>query len=136
MLRDLGLKRDFPDFEQEYNPLDPHVFPGSVRPNFTPQAVLGHPVDEIVCCYDQLGVPGEERLILCASLQDMQEIYEHYAAGNALALKWYVRPQRIVSVELSPWKQPETDKRGRLAKALFIAAAMMVLLLVILWKFG
>lgn len=136
MFQDLGLKEEVPDFDQLYEPLDPYVFPGSVRPNFTPQAVLGHPVDEIVCCCDQRLIPGKERLVRCKDLHDMQEIYDWYAAGNALALTWYVSRQRIVSVELQPYKQPETAKRGQLVKALLIAAVVVALLFVMFWKFG
>ena len=40
----------------------------------------------VVCGYDQgLG----ERLIVCESLQDMQVLYDKYAAGYALTIHWY-----------------------------------------------
>lgn len=43
--------------------------------------------DEVVICgYDQgLG----ERLIVCESVQDMQSLYDGYAAGGALQIHWY-----------------------------------------------
>lgn len=40
----------------------------------------------VVCGYDQgLG----ERIIICESLEDMQQLYATYARGSALSIKWY-----------------------------------------------
>lgn len=42
--------------------------------------------DSLVCGYDQgLG----ERLIVCESLEDMQQLYNAYASGGALRIRWY-----------------------------------------------
>lgn len=40
----------------------------------------------IICEYDQgLG----ERLIVCESLGDMQELYDNYFRGGAISIRWY-----------------------------------------------
>lgn len=53
------------------------------RPNRMPYVASG---EQVVCGYDQgLG----ERLFVCENLQDMQELYDSYAKGYALTIKWY-----------------------------------------------
>ncbi len=55
----------------------------SGRPTAFPRLQEG---DSLICGYDQgLG----ERLIVCESLEEMQQLYEAYAAGWALHIKWY-----------------------------------------------
>lgn len=40
----------------------------------------------LICGYDQgLG----ERMFVCESLEDMQTLYDAYAAGGALSINWY-----------------------------------------------
>ena len=40
----------------------------------------------VICGYDQgLG----ERLFVCESLEDMQQLYNSYTRGGALNIKWY-----------------------------------------------
>lgn len=42
--------------------------------------------EKVICGYDQgLG----ERMIVCASLEDMQELCDAYAKGGALDIRWY-----------------------------------------------
>lgn len=43
--------------------------------------------EKVMAGYDQgLG----ERMIVCESLEDMQELYDAYAKGYALHLNWYI----------------------------------------------
>lgn len=57
---------------------------GSGRPTAFPRLREG---DSLICGYDQgLG----ERLIICKSLEDMQTLYDAYAVGGALHIKWYI----------------------------------------------
>lgn len=45
--------------------------------------------DPIICGYDQgLG----ERMIVCETLDDMQQLYDAYARGGAVRIQWYVGP--------------------------------------------
>lgn len=42
--------------------------------------------DRVICGYDQgLG----ERMFVCESLEDMQQLHDAYARGGAVAIKWY-----------------------------------------------
>ena len=55
----------------------------SGRPTRMPSVPSGH---SVVCGYDQgLG----ERIIVCESLEDMQQLYDAYAQGGALRICWY-----------------------------------------------
>ncbi len=55
----------------------------SGRPTKMPSVPTDHAV---ICGYDQgLG----ERIIICATLEDMQELYDAYARGSALSIHWY-----------------------------------------------
>ncbi len=58
------------------------------------QKVYGRPTQlpyvpegsKVICGYDQgLG----ERLFVCESVEDMQQLYDSYARGGALTIKWY-----------------------------------------------
>jgi hypothetical protein len=45
--------------------------------------------DKVICGYNQgLG----ERMIVCESLEDMQELFDKYAQGYALQISWYIGP--------------------------------------------
>ena len=56
------------------------------RPTSMPIVPSGH---EVVCGYDQgLG----ERMIVCETLEEMQELYDAYARGGALRIYWYSAP--------------------------------------------
>jgi hypothetical protein len=56
---------------------------GSGRPTDFPQLREG---DSLICGYDQgLG----EHLFVCESLEDMQHLYDAYARGGALHIRWY-----------------------------------------------
>lgn len=53
------------------------------RPTTMPRVPTGH---NVICGYDQgLG----ERMIVCESLEDMQQLYDAYARGGALQINWY-----------------------------------------------
>jgi hypothetical protein len=53
------------------------------RPSQMPSLPQGH---DVICGYDQgLG----ERMIVCESLEDMQQLYDSYARGYALRIYWY-----------------------------------------------
>lgn len=66
------------------------------RPNSFPVLKDGK---SLVCGYDQgLG----ERLIVCDSLEDMQELYDAYAAGGALRIKWYTGDDVGYVMSLNP----------------------------------
>ena len=55
----------------------------SGRPSRMPSLPQGH---DVICGYDQgLG----ERMIVCESLEDMQQLYDSYARGGALRICWY-----------------------------------------------
>lgn len=55
----------------------------SGRPKQVP-ILTGH--YQVICGYDQgLG----ERLFVCESLEDMQELYDACARGGALQINWY-----------------------------------------------
>jgi len=63
--------------------LRPITLSGFGRPTSFPSVPTGH---SLICGYDQgLG----ERLIVCESLEDMQTLYDGYAQGGALTIKWY-----------------------------------------------
>jgi hypothetical protein len=47
------------------------------------------PDEKVIAGYNQ-GVG--ERMIVCESLADMQEIYANYAQGGAIELNWYIGP--------------------------------------------
>ena len=53
------------------------------RPTFI-QPLIGD--EEIICGYDQgLG----ERMFVCDTLKDMQELFDAYAIGGAINIRWY-----------------------------------------------
>lgn len=53
------------------------------RPSRLPRIAEGH---KVICGYDQgLG----ERLFVCETLGDMQQLYDAYARGGALQIHWY-----------------------------------------------
>jgi len=42
---------------------------------------------KVICGYDQgLG----ERLFVCESIEDLQQLYDAYAQGGALVINWYI----------------------------------------------
>lgn len=43
--------------------------------------------ESVICGYDQ---GCGERLIVCEDLADMQQLYDGYAQGWALRIKWYI----------------------------------------------
>jgi hypothetical protein len=56
---------------------------GYGRPSQMPSLPQGH---DVICGYDQgLG----ERMFVCESLEDMQQLYDSYARGYALYIYWY-----------------------------------------------
>ena len=56
---------------------------GYGRPSQMPSLPKGH---DVICGYDQgLG----ERMFVCKSLEDMQQLYDAYASGGALYIYWY-----------------------------------------------
>src|SRR5438270_12247091 len=57
------------------------------RPTSMPRLGKG---DKVICGYDQgLG----ERMFVCESLADMQQLYDAYYQGGALQIHWYVGPE-------------------------------------------
>lgn len=82
----------------------------------TPLQIWGRPTampplglnEDIVCGYDQgLG----ERMIVCESLDDMQELYDNYARGGALNIHWYKAPEVGFITAVTP---PGTVDNARL----------------------
>ena len=77
---ELGKKDEIFGVEK-LKPLGEQV--GSNRPTEMPR--LG-PDHKVICGYDQgLG----ERMIVCESLEEMQQLYDAYAKGGALHIHWY-----------------------------------------------
>lgn len=55
----------------------------SGRPTRMPSLEEG---ESVICGYDQgLG----ERMIVCESVEDMQQLFDAYAGGGALRIAWY-----------------------------------------------
>ena len=55
------------------------------RPTQMPR--LPSATHKVICGYDQgLG----ERMIVCESLEEMQQLYDAYARGSALRINWYI----------------------------------------------
>jgi hypothetical protein len=53
------------------------------RPTAMPRIPQNH---SVLCGYDQgLG----ENIYVCESLEDMQQLYDAYAQGGALTIRWY-----------------------------------------------
>ena len=59
----------------------------------------------VICGYNQgLG----EHIIVCESLEDMQELYDAYYHGGAISIRWYIGDDPGFVVVLSPGqKLPE-----------------------------
>ena len=64
------------------------------RPKMMPQKPYGH---KMVCGLD-MGV--YEIIYVCDSLEDMQELYDRYARGEASRICWYTMP--VEKSELLP----------------------------------
>lgn len=66
------------------------------RPVVFPLLAAGH---KVIAGYDQgLG----ERMIVCDSLEEMQEVYDNYAKGGALRLQWYAGPDPGFVMVMAP----------------------------------
>jgi hypothetical protein len=53
------------------------------RPCELPRHPAGH---KVICSYDD---GSDERLFVCESLKDMQQMYDGFARSGARGIKWY-----------------------------------------------
>jgi hypothetical protein len=79
-VRDLGNKEEMFVADQ-FAELDL----GRLRPDAMPELPDGH---SLICGYEQQGLG--ERMIVCDTLEDAQTLFDAWARGGALRIKWYV----------------------------------------------
>lgn len=46
----------------------------------------------VACCYNQWGMDGMGKMIICENLEDMKRLVQGYQSGGALSISWYKIP--------------------------------------------
>ena len=66
----------------------------------------------LVCEYIRAqGIPSLNLNMICTSVADMQKLYDGYAGGGAVQLKWYICDELVMVQTLEEWKREEEAKK-------------------------
>ena len=103
-MRELGMKADIFNRVQ-LEDIPTHLLNPCQRPTRMPRAPTGKKI--IAGFALSTTSPAFERMLVCETLEDMQEIFDAYARGGAMALYWYFGedPGFLTVINLTPPKE-------------------------------
>ena len=88
MLKEVGRESEYT--QEELKPLAVSTAKfGSGKVKAFPKVDYGW---HVACAYNQWGIDGKAKMIICDDLQDMNELVDGYNSGGALRISWYAIP--------------------------------------------
>ena len=84
-----------------------------------PKVAVG--LQHVACAYNQFGLPGRAKMIICETLEDMNELVNKFNKGGALKISWHIilDTHFVKIVTIDEWQQSSVQSKQTQSSALF-----------------